>query len=153
LGVNYVNYLHLVVQDNALFNQWMTNTISSWSANDPLFLMDAVFQNTFYNEGFNFHVEIETNNRIRIDIKKTANLTEPWKYRTKLRLKLYPNEYFMGFGERLEGVAFRGKKMLKCLFIYLLAAMVYFLTKIRVVHLIWGKAISISTKLRFGIKN
>jgi len=112
LGVNYVNYLHLVVQDNALFNQWMTNTISSWSANDPLFLMDAVFQNTFYNEGFNFHVEIETNNRIRIDIKKTANLTEPWKYRTKLRLKLYPNEYFMGFGERLEGVAFRGKKML-----------------------------------------
>jgi alpha-glucosidase (family GH31 glycosyl hydrolase) len=111
-GVNYVNYLHLVVQDNALFNQWMTNTISSWSANDPLFQMDAVFQNTFYNEGFNFHVEIETNNRIRIDIKKTANLTEPWKFRTKLRLKLYPNEYFMGFGERLEGVAFRGKKML-----------------------------------------
>lgn len=111
-NVNYANYIHLIVQDNALFNQWMTNSIISWNANDTLYQLDAVFQNTFYNEGFNFHIEIQTNNRIKVDIQKTASLAEPWKFRTKLRLKLFPNEYFMGFGERLEGIAFRGKKML-----------------------------------------
>ena len=51
--VNYANYIHLVVQDNALFNQWMTNSITSWTANDPLYQLDAVFQNTILNEGFN----------------------------------------------------------------------------------------------------
>ena len=111
-NVNYANYIHLVVQDNALFNQWFTNSIISWTANDPLYQLDAVFQNTILGEGFNLHMEILSNNKIKIDIQKTATLTQPWKYRTKLRLKLFPNEYFMGFGERLEGIAFRGKKML-----------------------------------------
>lgn len=111
-NVNYANYIHLVVQDNALFNQWMTNSITSWTANDPSYQLDAVFQNTILGEGFNLHMEILSNNKIKIDIQKTTNLTQPWKYRTKLRLKLFPNEYFMGFGERLEGIAFRGKKML-----------------------------------------
>ena len=111
-NVNYANYIHLVVQDNALFNQWMTNSIISWTANDPLYQMDAVFQNTILGEGFNLHMEILSNNKIKIDIQKTTTLAQPWKYRTKLRLKLFPNEYFMGFGERLEGIAFRGKKML-----------------------------------------
>lgn len=110
--VNYANYIHLVVKDNALFNQWMTNIITSWTANDPLYKLDAVFQNTILGEGFNLHMEILSNDKIKIDIQKTANLSQPWKYRTKLRLKLFPNEYFMGFGERLEGIAFRGKKML-----------------------------------------
>jgi alpha-glucosidase len=111
-NVNYANYIHLVVQDNALFNQWFTNSIISWTANDPLYQLDAVFQNTILSEGFSLHMEILSNNKIKIDIQKTATLAQPWKYRTKLRLKLFPNEYFMGFGERLEGVAFRGKKML-----------------------------------------
>ena len=111
-NVNYANYIHLVVQDNALFNQWFTNSIIAWTANDPLYKLDAVFQNTILGEGFNLHMEIQSNNKIKIDIQKTANLTQAWKYRTKLRLKLFPNEYFMGFGERLEGIAFRGKKML-----------------------------------------
>ncbi len=110
--VDYVNYFHLVVRDSTLFNQWMTNSITSWTANDPLYQLDAVFQNTILGEGFNLHIEILSNNKIKIDIQKTANLTQPWKYRTKLRLKLFPDEYFMGFGERLEGIAFRGKKML-----------------------------------------
>ncbi len=110
--VNYANYIHLVVQDNALFNQWFTNSIPSWTANDQLYQVDAVFQNTILNEGFSFHAEILADNRIKIDIQKTNNLTQPWKYRTKLRLKLFPDEYFMGFGERLEGIAFRNKKML-----------------------------------------
>jgi alpha-glucosidase len=111
-NVNYANYIHLVVQDNALFYQWFSNSIISWTANDPLYQLDAVFQNTILGEGFNLHMEILSNNKIKIDIQKTAALTQPWKYRTKLRLKLFPNEYFMGFGERLEGIAFRGKKML-----------------------------------------
>jgi alpha-glucosidase len=111
-NVNYVNNLHLVVQDNLLFNQWYANTISSWTANNLLYQVDAIFQNTFYNEGFSFHMEILANDKIRIDIQKTNNLAQPWTFRTKLRLKLFPNEYFMGFGGRLEGVAFRGKKML-----------------------------------------
>ena len=110
--VNYANYIHLVVQDNALFNEWMTNSITSWTANDPLYQLDAVFQNTILNEGFNLHAEILDDNRIKIDIQKTANLSQPWKFRTKLRLKLFPDEYFMGFGERLDGIAFRNKKML-----------------------------------------
>ncbi len=112
-NVNYVNNLHLVVQDNFLFNQWYANTISSWTANNSLYQVDAIFQNTFYNEGFSFHMEILANDKIRIDIQKTNNLAQPWTFRTKLCLKLFPNEYFMRFGERLEGVAFRGKKMLQ----------------------------------------
>lgn len=111
-GVNYVNNLHLVVQDNSLFSQWYTNTITSWTANDALYQLDAVFTNTFYNEGFSFHMEIIADDRVRIDIQKLNNLSQPWTYRTKLRLKLFPDEYFMGFGERLEGVAFRGRRML-----------------------------------------
>ena len=96
-SVNYVNNLHLVAQDNFLFNQWYANTISSWTANNSLYQVDAIFQNTFYNEGFSFHMEILANDRIRIDIQKTNNLAQPWTFRTKLRLKLFPNEYFMGF--------------------------------------------------------
>lgn len=111
-NVNYANYIHLEVQDNALFNQWMTNSIITWTSNDPLYQLDAVFQNTILGEGFNLHMEILSNNKIKIDIQKTAGLIQPWKYRTKLRLKLFPNEYFMGFGARLEGISFRGKKML-----------------------------------------
>lgn len=111
-NVNYANYIHLEVQDNALFNQWMTNSIITWTSNDPLYQLDAVFQNTILEEGFNLHMEILSNNKIKIDIQKTAGLIQPWKYRTKLRLKLFPNEYFMGFGARLEGISFRGKKML-----------------------------------------
>lgn len=111
-NVNYANYIHLVVQDNVLFSQWMTNSIISWTANDPIYQLDATFQNTIYNEGFTLHVEIQNNNQIRINIQKTTTLAQPWTYRTKLRLKLFPDEYFMGFGERLEGIAFRGKKML-----------------------------------------
>jgi hypothetical protein len=110
--VDYVDYIFSVAKDNTLFNQWMTNSITSWTANDPLYKLDAVFQNTLLGEGFNLHMEILSNSKIKIEIQKTANVTQPWKYRTKLRLKLFPNEYFMGFGERGEDVAFRGQKML-----------------------------------------
>ena len=75
--VDYVNYFHLVVNDSTLFNQWMTNSITSWTANDPLYQLDAVFQNTILGEGFSLHMEILTNNKIKIDIQKTANLTQP----------------------------------------------------------------------------
>jgi hypothetical protein len=32
--VDYVDYIFSVAKDNTLFNQWMTNSITSWTAND-----------------------------------------------------------------------------------------------------------------------
>jgi hypothetical protein len=110
--VNYEKNIHSVIVDGPVASQWWTNKLVSSTVDEKKFTIDAVYQNTANGESFNIHVQIVADNRVKVEIKKSAQVAKPWNYRTRLRLKLFPDEYFMGFGERLEGIAFRGKKML-----------------------------------------
>jgi alpha-glucosidase (family GH31 glycosyl hydrolase) len=110
--VDYVSYMYSVVKDSTAAYQWWTNTLLTWSSNDPLYIIDASFQNTSNAEVINMHVQLLLNNKVKVEIQKATPVAQPWKYRTRLRLKLFPNEYFLGFGTRPEDVAFRNKKML-----------------------------------------
>jgi alpha-glucosidase (family GH31 glycosyl hydrolase) len=110
--VDYVSYMYSVVRDSNVAYQWWIDTLLSWSSNDPLYIINASFKNTSNNEVMNLHVELLANERIKVEIQKATPVFQPWKYRTRLRLKLYPEEYFLGFGTRPENVAFRNKKML-----------------------------------------
>jgi len=110
--VDYVSYMYSVVRDSNAAYQWWTNTLTTWSSNDPSYIINASFKNTSNNEVMNLHVELLSNERVKVEIQKAIPVSQPWKYRTRLRLKLYPDEYFLGFGTRPENVAFRNKKML-----------------------------------------
>jgi hypothetical protein len=94
--VDYVSYMYSVVKDSTAAYQWWTNTLLTWSSNDPLYIIDASFQNTSNAEVINMHVQLLLNNKVKVEIQKATPVAQPWKYRTRLRLKLFPNEYFLG---------------------------------------------------------
>ncbi len=111
-SVDYVNYSHLVVRDNLRADQWFCDTIAVWKASDSAFSMDVRFRRKATGQGFDLRVAMLDNDRVKVDIRCTSTLPSPWTFRTKLRLRLFPDEYLMGFGERLEGVAFRSQRLL-----------------------------------------
>ncbi|HEX8547823.1 MAG TPA: TIM-barrel domain-containing protein, partial [Cytophagaceae bacterium] len=110
--VDYVDNRYSVVKDGTPAFEWWTNSVLTWTSNDPLYTINSSFKNSSTGELMNLHVELPGSNKVKVEIKKAISVSEPWKYRTRLRLKLFPDEYFLGFGTRLEGVAFRNKKML-----------------------------------------
>ena len=111
-NIDYKDYMFSVLQDGAPAFQWWTTNLISWNSIDSLYVVNASFQNSSNSEVLNFKMELLSGNKLTIKIQKAVPVSEPWKYRTRLRLKLFPDEHFLGFGERLEGVAFRGKKMI-----------------------------------------
>jgi alpha-glucosidase len=111
-SVDYVNYAHLVVRDNLQADLWFCDTIASWTASDSAHSMDVRFRRGATGQGFDLRVVVLDNDRVKVDFKCATGLQSPWTFRTKLRLRLFPDEYLMGFGERLDGVAFRGERLL-----------------------------------------
>ena len=110
--VDYSTYIYSIIKDSTLAYQWWTDSLTTWSAIDSLYIVNASFRNTANGEVMQLKMQFISDNRMKVEINKANPVAEPWKYRTRLRLKLFPDEYFLGFGERIEGVAFRNKKML-----------------------------------------